>query len=318
MQLRQEQKIYFLLYLSFCKELMDVKLPPLTALHYFTSAAKHLSFSQAAKELYVSEGAISRQMKLLADYYGKALFQKNGRGIMLTAKGQLLLSVAQPALEEVAAVSAQLQASSAQLTINVTTSFAIRWLLPRLAKFERLHPQIDVQLQASSSEESTRDKLFDIQISYQLQPSEVLCKYRRKLLDESLLVVCSPSYLEGGEIIPLSELHTKKLLLNELTGRDWRWWGELLDLAPLPIESALKFEQDDVAIQTAVAGLGIALANVAYIERELSMGSLVPATALPAVVVGAHYVNLNPISAQSAPVQAFTTWLMIKVEKLAE
>ena len=112
-----------------------MKLPPLTALHYFTSAATHLSFSQAALELHVSEGAISRQMKLLAEYYGKALFQKSGRGIILTSKGSLLLSVALPALEDVAVVSAQLQAASTQLTINVTTSFAIRWLLPKLASF---------------------------------------------------------------------------------------------------------------------------------------------------------------------------------------
>ena len=291
-----------------------MKLPPLTALHYFTSAATHLSFSQAALELHVSEGAISRQMKLLAEYYGKALFQKSGRGIILTSKGSLLLSVALPALEDVAVVSAQLQAASTQLTINVTTSFAIRWLLPKLASFERLYPQIEVQLQASSSAESTRGKSFDVQINYQLQSSGAAKKHRRKLLDERLLAVCAPSYLLEGNIINLSQLHSKKLLLNELTGRDWRLWSELLNLTPLPIERALKFEQDDVAIQTAVAGLGVALANTDYIERELRMGSLVPATSQQAIVVGAHYVNVDPIAASSMAVQAFVDWLFSEVE----
>ena len=291
-----------------------MKLPPLTALHYFTSAATHLSFSQAALELHVSEGAISRQMKLLAEYYGKALFQKSGRGIILTSKGSLLLSVALPALEDVAVVSAQLQAAITQLTINVTTSFAIRWLLPKLASFERLYPQIEVQLQASSSAESTRGKSFDVQINYQLQSSGAAKKHRRKLLDERLLAVCAPSYLLEGNIINLSQLHSKKLLLNELTGRDWRLWSELLNLTPLPIERALKFEQDDVAIQTAVAGLGVALANTAYIERELRMGSLVPATSQQAIVVGAHYVNVDPIAASSMAVQAFVDWLFSEVE----
>ena len=292
-----------------------MKLPPLTALHYFTSAAKNLSFSQAVKELHISEGAISRQMKLLADYYGRALFQKNGRGITLTADGRLLLSMALPALEDIAAVSAQLRAPSSQLTINVTTSFAIRWLLPKLVSFARSYPHIDVQLQASSSEESTRGKLFDIQISYQLLSRRGPNKHQRKLLDERLLVVCSPSYLEQGEIIPLGELHTKKLLLNELTGRDWQRWSELLNLAALPIESALKFEQDDVAIQAAVAGHGLALANMVYIERELSLGSLVPATSQVALVVGAHYVNVHPVAAHSNSVTAFVAWLYSEIEK---
>ena len=105
------------------------------------------------------------------------------------------------------------------------------------------------------------------------------------------------------------QLAKKKLLLNEMTGRDWRLWAQMLELKPLPIDSALKFEQDDVAIQAAVAGHGIALANVAYVQREFALGSLVAATTQPSIAVGAHYLQLDPQRQNSPAVQAFCQWL---------
>jgi len=291
-----------------------MKLPPLTALHYFTCAAKNLSFSKAARELHVTEGAVSRQMKLLADFYAKALFEKHGRGIVLTEQGRMLQAVALPALEDISSVSAVLLAQDTKLTIGVTTSFAIRWLLPRLVKFEQLYPHYDVQLQASTSEESVRGKVFDVQIHYQLQEKQTASRQLRKFMDEKLLAVCAPGYLGKGKLLSLDEFTDQKLILNEMTGRDWRLWAKMLNLPALPIDSALKFEQDDVAIQAAVAGHGIALANIAYIERELDMGSLVPATQQCAMVVGAHYLSINPLLSRSKPVQAFNQWLMAEVE----
>jgi LysR family glycine cleavage system transcriptional activator len=290
-----------------------MKLPPLTALHYFTVAAKHSSFVKAANELHVTEGAVSRQMKLLAQYYEKPLFIKKGRGIELTENGDILLQTALPALQNISQVSDSLLAEDNELRINVTTSFAIRWLLPKLNDFECRFPQYTVRMQASTSAASIADKAFDLRINYFLKPEIVAPKKQRKLLDEWLLAVCSPSYLsllnQSGTPIELSKIHTAKLILNEMTGRDWRLWAEKLGLGKLAIESALKFEQDDVAIQAAVAGHGIALANVAYIKRELSLGSLVPATCQSAMVVGAHYIQIDSSAINNNAVQAFVQWL---------
>jgi LysR family glycine cleavage system transcriptional activator len=290
-----------------------MKLPPLTALHYFTVAAEHLSFVKAANELHVTEGAVSRQMKLLAQYYEKPLFIKKGRGIELTENGDILLQTALPALQNISQVSDSLLAEDNELRINVTTSFAIRWLLPKLNDFECRFPQYIVRMQASTSAASIADKAFDLRINYFLKPEIVAPKKQRKLLDEWLLAVCSPSYLsllnKSGKPIELSKIHTAKLILNEMTGRDWRLWAEKLGLGKLAIESALKFEQDDVAIQAAVAGHGIALANVAYVKRELSLGSLVPATRQTAMVVGAHYIQIDNSAINNNAVQAFAHWL---------
>lgn len=288
-----------------------MRLPPLTALHYFNVVAKLGSFTAAAKQLCVTEGAVSRQMKLLAEFYAKPLFEKSGRGVALTQSGQLLATTTHSAFESISQVSEQLLADQTQLTINVTTSFAIRWLLPKLADFERRYPEYRLQMQASSSEQALRGKSFDVQISYYLSGSEPAALEADKLQDEWLLAVCAPSYLTDNTKINIQQLGQYRLLLNEMTGRDWRLWGEKLQLDNLSIaiDRGLKFEQDDVAIQTAVAGHGISLANTAYIQSELALGSLVPATDQGPVVTGAHYLSINKARANAAAVRAFTQWI---------
>ncbi len=286
-----------------------MKLPPLNALHYFCIAAEHLSFSRAAAELNVTEGAVSRQMKLLASYYQKPLFRKSGRGVELTDTGRLLLSVSQSAFSNISQVSAQILADESEISICASSSFAIRCLLPNLADFERRYPQYSVQLQASTNEQSLRGKVFDVQINYHLTTSGVSTISEQKLLTEWLLPVCSPGYLPQHKPFSLGQLSGQKLLLNEVTGRDWRLWAKMLELQPLPIDSALKFEQDDVAIQAAVAGHGIALANIAYVQREMTLGSLVAATVQSPIAVGAHYLQLDPQRENCAAVQAFCLWL---------
>ena len=288
---------------------MIVKLPPLNALHYFCIAAEQLSFSRAAAELNVTEGAISRQMKLLTSYYQKPLFRKSGRGVELTDSGRLLLAVSSRALSSISQVSTQMLSAESEISICASSSFTIRCLLPNLADFERRHPQYSVQLQASINEQSLRGKVFDVQIKYHLTAATVSTKTEQKLLTEWLLPVCSPSHLKQQKPFSLVQLASQKLLLNELTGRDWRLWAQMLELDPLPMDSALKFDQDDVAIQAAVAGHGIALANVAYVQRELAMGSLVAATEQSPIAVGAHYIQLDPQRENSVAVQAFCQWL---------
>mgnify|MGYP000111967924 CR=1 FL=1 len=292
-----------------------MKLPPLTALHYFSVVAKQGSFVGAARQLHVTESAVSRQMKLLTEYYNKALFEKRGRTLVLTHAGVKLAATASSAFESISQVSDQLLAEQSQLTIGVTTSFAIRWLLPRLADFEQKFPQYPVQMQATSSDVALLGKSFDVHISYYLLGKEPLVLKPHKLQDEWLLAVCSPSYLVEGNPYRVEQLSQRRLLLNEMTGRDWRLWGSMLAIEALPaaIDKGLKFEQDDVAIQTAVAGHGIALANLAYIKGEMALGSLVRATNQEAVVIGAHYLSVDKARANAKAVIAFVEWIRHQV-----
>lgn len=293
-----------------------MKLPPLNAVHYFITAAQFKSFRQAAKELNVTEGAISRQIKLLSQYYNQALFYKVGRGVELTEVGELLLQTAGPAFTRVSQVSEKIMTNPKQLSIAVTTSFAVRWLLPKLAKFEQAFPQYQLQLQASSREGSLDIHSFDIQIIYRLHPVVSSC-YEQQLMAEKLIPVCAPSYLKSGKIISAQDLATKKILLNEVTARDWTKWSQTVGLDNLNLSNAIKFEQDDVAIQAAIAGYGIALANEAYIQNELQLGSLVPAMKYPAIPIGAHYIASHRSLTEYTPqMLAFTQWLKAQVAEI--
>jgi LysR family glycine cleavage system transcriptional activator len=186
---------------------------------------------------------------------------------------------------------------------------------PKLAEFEKRYPAYKVQMQASTNDDSIRGKAFDVQICYFLNASERVEKHLLKFMDEWLVAVCAPSYLEKNgldstTLFSLEQLAKQKLILNEMTGRDWQQWARKLSLGPLPIKHALKFEQDDVAIQAAVAGHGIALANVAYIQREMSLGSLVAATEQAPIVIGAHYLKIAATRRQAKVVDAFCRWLL--------
>ncbi|MEH6631689.1 MAG: LysR substrate-binding domain-containing protein [Halopseudomonas aestusnigri] len=291
-----------------------MKLPPLTAVRHFNAAATHLSFKVAAKELCVTEGAISRQIKLLEDYLGSLLFLRVHRGVQLTEEGQKLYAVTDNALFQVAQVAEELRGVVPQFTLSVTTSFAIRWLMPRLTKYETLHPNHPVNLQAVSYPELTANKRFDASIIYLLgDPYENKVRVpdnAERFMVEWLLPVCAPSFLEKHKPLQLWDLDNHRIIFNEPTGRDWRSWAGKLDDAKINLDTALRFEHDDTAIQAAVAGHGIALANLAYISNELEMGSLVPAVACEPLPIGAHYLISEPGKAALTHVKAFRDWLV--------
>ncbi|MGB1239246.1 MAG: LysR substrate-binding domain-containing protein [Pseudomonadales bacterium] len=292
-----------------------MKMPPLIALQYFCLAAELGSLKACADAFNVTEGAVSRQIKSLSQFYAKALFEKSGRGLVLTEHGRTLAAGAQPAFTRIHQVSNQLLSAHSDITLGVTTSFAIRWLLPKLPDFERQFPDYRVKLQATSNETALRGEHFDVQISYYLEGCEPATLRPHKLQDEWLLAVCSPNYLARGQRLDIDALSASRLLLNERTGRDWRLWAQKLKIASIDpaIESALSFEQDDVAIQAAVAGHGVALANVAYIEREMSLGSLVPATEIAPLVVGAHYITAASARAHTRETRSVLQWLRAQV-----
>ncbi|KLN61643.1 hypothetical protein WH96_04710 [Kiloniella spongiae] len=304
-----------------------MKLPPMTAIRHFTAAASHLSFKEAARELCVTEGAISRQIKLLEEYFGCALFLRLHRGVQLSDEGRKLYDVTDQALFQIAQVSDEILGGVSNFTLSVTTSFAIRWLMPRLSGFEALYPNIPINLQTVTYPGTVQSRRFDASIIYQLgDPSDktsTVPENGELIMTEWLLPVCAPGYLElqtvGNDHISktllLKDLKNHRVIFNEPTGRDWRSWAIKSGEVELALDRALKFEHDDTAIQTAVAGHGIALANLAYVSNELSLGSLVPAVACKALPIGAHYLVTEKSKARLPHVETFREWLMTTVER---
>ena len=296
-----------------------MKLPPLTALTYFNAAASHMSFKSAAMEYHVTEGAISRQIKLLEDYYGLPLFDRVGRGVRLTDIGRRLLAVSHPAMQDISQVSEEILGYTPALTLSVTTSFAIRWLMSRLADFESIYPNYPINLQADGKTHQREGRRSDVSIGYMLgdpyDSKAVIPDNSQFIMAEWLMPVCSPALLAGGKPKRPSEMEQFKLIFNELTGRDWRLWLKFVPEAKVLLDTAIRFEHDDTAIQAAAAGHGVALANMAYIGKELQEGRLVPAVRSAPIAIGAHYLVIEPNSAGLPYVEAFRSWLL---ERAAE
>src|SRR5580692_1637425 len=126
------------------------RLPPLNALRAFESAARHLNFSRAAEELAVTPGAVSQQIQNLEDYVGVALFKRTPRGLLLTDAAQAALPALREAFDRLAEAASMLTAAvdGRRLTLTAAPSFAAKWLVPRLGRFEEAHPQVDVWLSA--------------------------------------------------------------------------------------------------------------------------------------------------------------------------
>ncbi len=291
-----------------------MKLPPLTALTYFNAAALNLSFKAAAKQFCVTEGAISRQIKLLEQYYGQPLFVRARRGVKLTDVGQRLILISGPAIQKIFQISEEIRGFSPQFTLSVTTSFAIRWLLPRLVNFEATHPNFPINIQAAKNPQEIQGIDYGASIIYVLgdpyQSGAIPPVNGHFIMAEWLIPVCSPALLDEGKSIPPSSMERFRLILNEPKGQDWRLWMKSIPTAKVQFDSAIRLEHDDTAIQAAVAGHGIALANVAYIDNELKMGSLVPIINHSPVAIGAHYFICEPSYFEQLDVKEFKDWLM--------
>ena len=198
------------------------RLPPLNALRAFEAAARHLSFTKAADELAVTQAAISRQVKSLEDFLGTRLFNRVNRGLVLTDDGQAYWPELRDAFDGIDQATLRLRAndSSGTLTVSVLSSFAARWLVPRLGRFRELQPDIDVLV-------APKDEFVD----FQRENVDVGIRYGRgiypglrtdPLLEEEIFPVCSPALRDGA--VPLANpLDLKKhTLLHDDGEAGWR------------------------------------------------------------------------------------------------
>lgn len=291
---------------------MAERLPPLKAIRYFESAARHLSFTKAAQELYVTHSAISHQIKALEEWLGVKLFRRLNRRLVLTEAGQTYVKPVHEAFERLADASRLLRAreQGGALTVSVMPSFAAKWLVPRLRSFRERHPEIDVRISATEQlVEFSRDDV-DIAIRYgrgnwpglRIEP----------LLHETLFPVCSPKLLTGAPPLREPADLLQHVLLND---SDWRqdWWVRWL--AAAGIESkiprrALSFNYSNLMLQAAIDGLGVALTQEALAGDDLAAGRLVRPFALSLSSDYGYYVVAPDETADRPKVAAFRNWLL--------
>lgn len=238
---------------------MSKRLPPLNALRVFDAAARHLSFTKAAEELFVTQAAVSHQIKSLEDFLGLKLFRRRNRSLLLTEEGQSYYLDIKEIFSALNDATRKLQARSAKgaLTVSLLPSFAIQWLVPRLSSFNLAYPGIDVRIQAVDRDEEKLADDVDVAIFYGRGNWPGLRV--EKLYAEYLLPVCSPQLLTGDNPLKSPADLAHFTLLHDASRRDWQSYIRQLGLQHINVQQGPIFSHSAMVLQAAIHGQGVAL-----------------------------------------------------------
>ena len=288
--------------------------PPLELLPAFEAAARHLSFTKAGEELFLTQSAVSRQIQALEESLGEALFERRTRALLLTENGQMLFRVAQDVLQQVQDATDRMHSVAASRTVTVTSTpgFASIWLIPRLDRFTRTHPDIDVRIAASNDNVHLERAGVDIAVRYALIDS---MRGKQPLFSEEVMPVCSPA-LAADPKRPLekaADLQRHVLLhLNDERAAwlDWTVWTHALGLEEFKSAGALFFSSYDQVIQAAVSGQGVALGRLPLTQQMIRDKRLVAPFGKAVSSARAYYVIRSSRTAASQDVQDFANWLV--------
>ncbi|MDR3514572.1 MAG: transcriptional regulator GcvA [Azospirillaceae bacterium] len=288
---------------------MATRLPPLNAVRVFEAAARHLSFTRAADELHVTQAAVSHQIKALEDWLGIALFRRLNRALTLTEAGRQFLPGVQGGLQQIADATRLATGGDhgGRLTVSTYSSFAARWLVPRLPRFQAAHPEIDVLLQTSSHRvDFTRE---DVDVAIRFGRGGWPGLYAERMFGNEVFPVCSPALLQGP--IPLrapADLRHFTLLHDDFEV-DWADWLRVAGVADVDTGRGPQFTDSSLVIQLAVAGHGIALARSVICADDLAAGRLVRPFELALTVDITHWFVCPPRALERPKVAAFHRWL---------
>lgn len=294
--------------------MMRRRLPPLRALHAFEAAARHLSFARAADELGVTPAAISQQIKQLEDILGVSLFHRGAR-LSLTRAAALAAPDFSDSFDRLAAAVGRLapDGPARPLVVSAPPTFAARWLVPRLTRFQEAHPTIDLHLSATMRLVDLDREGVDVAIRYGPGRYPGLLVERLRL--EEVVAVAAPRL--AANLTELPDLARATLLVNEFMGWDTdfpTWPGWLAEMGAAPDES-LKlrpFGDASLVVEAALAGLGAALVWRTLIADELASGRLVALFPGRPLASAYHLVCL-PDRAETPAIRAFRDWIKAEV-----
>ncbi|MCW2291696.1 LysR family glycine cleavage system transcriptional activator [Pseudomonas sp. BIGb0408] len=285
------------------------QLPSLNALRVFEVVARHLNFRLAAEELGVTQGAVAQQIRGLEADLGLRLFERQPRGLALTESGRSYSLSVRRAFELIADATQGLRPAPLHLTVSVTPTFASKWLIPRLPDFSMQHPQIDLRILASERLSSFHNDGVDVAVRYGRPPFGPGLQ-AELLLEQAIVAVMSPGLLE--RFGPPSDL--QGLARYSLLHDAHNLWPRFLDLlfpeAPQATARSVRFNQTSLAIEAAIAGQGIALANRFFVARDIQAGRLIdPFDATLQDERGFYLLSPRRIR-QQAPFAVVRTWLL--------
>jgi LysR family glycine cleavage system transcriptional activator len=289
------------------------RLPPLNAVRAFEAAARHLSITQASLELNVTPGAVSRQIQLLEEFIGTPLLMRGHREISLTREGAQYFKVVTKSIELIREATRQLKGGGERkrLRVRAYTTFAMRWLIPRLSSFHATHPKVEVVL--TTSLEMVNFKKEDLDCAIRLGDGNWPGVNSYRLVPNILVPVCSPELLKSGpKLKKPADLRHFNLLHSIARADDWKYWLEACGVQDKVDPGAgLTYQTSAMVYSAAIEGHGIAMAQLFLVEDDLRSGKLV--RPLPETVdMGDYtYYLLTPIERkESTPMKQFRTWLL--------
>ena len=299
-------------------------LPPLNSLRAFESAGRHLSFSKAAEELSVTPGAISQQIRGLEDFLEIKLFKRRNRSIVLTDAGQIFLPLLSDGFSSISEAVDTVRKSQCDhpLTITAPPSFTSKWLIPRLCKFQSLHSDIDVRIDASSHlVDFVRE---DIDVGIRFGDGEYPELESIFLFSFDLIPVCSPELLTDGKGLgDVSDIRHHTLLHDDdrnidPSWPDWAMWLATAGVDDIDASRGIHFHQGEMIIEAALEGQGIALVSSVMAAGEIESGRLVQPfeTRLP-VRLRFHLVT-SAQKARNPKVAEFRQWILQESAYLRE
>lgn len=293
---------------------MNKRLPPLNALKTFVSAASHLNFTKAAEELFVTQAAVSHQIKLLEEFLGVPLFYRRNRLLELTDVGLQYFEDIQPLLEQVVVATDRAKQSQTRqvLTISVPQTFGIQWLVPRLNDFHRKYPDVEVRIKGVDQDEGKLGKEIDVAIYYGLGHWENLDAVR--LADARIIMLASQDFINEHAIKQPEDLIGLPLL-HSTTHNKWKKMKEHLDIDGLDAESGSVFSHSFMVLQAATHQQGIAIANSIIAQNEIESGHLVELFDTELYDEKSFYVVYPPQMAKVEKIQHFVQWIIAEMNE---
>ena len=305
-----------------------MRLPPLNSLRAFEAAARHLSFKNAARELHVTPGAVSHQVKVLEDSLGMPLFRRLTRALELTPEGQALVPKVQEGLRSLAeAVERVRNRSEARtLTVLAPPNFAARWLVPRLAGFTERNPGLDLHI---ASRPGMIDGREDSEMTIAAEDSDVSPvamvrfgdgRYPAGRVDEvfsaSYVPVCSPRLMRGEHALRKpADLRHHTLQHDDTVVEDgarpsWAAWLESVGITDIDAARGTHFSDASLSFGAAIEGLGVALAMKPLVRSEIEAGRLVMPFNISTPAAFSYYLVTPEASAPTGSVGSFRKWLL--------
>ena len=290
-------------------------LPPLRALRAFEAVARHLSFAQAAAELGVTPGAISHQIKTLEDWLGAPVFQRLPRALRLTEAGEAALPFLSEGFDRLAdgAVRMRARSDDTLLTVSVSPGFGSLWLVPRLDRFRRQYPEIEVRIDGT-------DRLVDItrgdaDIAIRYGPGGYLNVQSRRLFGMRATPVCSPDLLSQGPALRTPDDLANHTLLHvewkEAEG-SWRTWLLAAGARGVDPFKGPRYTKEEMAVRAALDGEGVVLIGDRMAEDHLATGRLTRPfdDTLSTQLVFAYYLLVRSDRTNVPKIKHFSDWLL--------